>query len=93
MLAADVRRLRTGLLLLSIPIIRSSVNREGRIVRLCSTDSTQILRKFMVSGHTRPPAFGVSGATATSSLARSACEPYRKWIEAQMPEANAEAIY
>ncbi|PDT64427.1 IS21 family transposase, partial [Bradyrhizobium ottawaense] len=31
----------------------------------------------------RPPAFGVSEATAACSLARSACEPHRAWIEEQ----------
>lgn len=42
----------------------------------------------------RPPAFGVSGATVTSSLARSACEPHRAWIEEQVRlKRNAQAIY
>ena len=42
----------------------------------------------------RPPAFGVSEATAASSLARSACEPYRAWIEEQVRlKRNAQAIY
>ncbi|MBM2716351.1 IS21 family transposase, partial [Mesorhizobium caraganae] len=41
----------------------------------------------------RPPALGVSGATATS-LARSACEPHRTWIEDQVRlKRNAQAIY
>ncbi|RWN48676.1 MAG: IS21 family transposase, partial [Mesorhizobium sp.] len=42
----------------------------------------------------RPPAFGVSGATAPSSLARSACELHRAWIEEQVRlRRNAQAIY
>ncbi|MEY9638532.1 hypothetical protein ABIF66_006786 [Bradyrhizobium japonicum] len=32
----------------------------------------------------RPPAFGTSEATVTSSLARSACEAHRTWIEEQV---------
>ncbi|MDH8107226.1 IS21 family transposase, partial [Klebsiella pneumoniae] len=32
----------------------------------------------------RPPASGASGATVTSNLARSACEPHRTWIEEQV---------
>jgi hypothetical protein len=41
-----------------------------------------------------PPAFGVSEATAASSLARSACERYRAWIEDQVRlKRNAQAIY
>ncbi|MEY9596914.1 transposase [Bradyrhizobium japonicum] len=42
----------------------------------------------------RPPAFGTSEATVTSSLARSACEAHRTWIEEQVRlKRNAQAIY
>lgn len=42
----------------------------------------------------RPPAFGASEATVSSSLARSACEPHRTWIEGQVRlKRNAQAIY
>ncbi|MGX1350439.1 transposase [Bradyrhizobium elkanii] len=42
----------------------------------------------------RPPAFGASEATVTSSLARSACEAHRTWIEEQVRlKRNAQAIY
>jgi transposase len=42
----------------------------------------------------RPPASGASGATVTSNLARSACEPHRTWIEEQVRlKRNAQAIY
>ena len=42
----------------------------------------------------RPPASGASGATAAGSLARSACEPHRTWIEEQVRlKRNAQAIY
>lgn len=41
----------------------------------------------------RPPVFGASEAV-TSSLARSACEPHRTWIEEQVRlKRNAQAIY
>ncbi|MGY4183074.1 hypothetical protein ACVIHH_008365 [Bradyrhizobium sp. USDA 4518] len=43
---------------------------------------------------TRPPAFVASEATVTSSLARSACEAHRTWIEEQVRlKRNAQAIY
>ena len=42
----------------------------------------------------RPPAFPAEKAAAPSILARSACEPHREWIEAQVRLGrNAMAIY
>lgn len=42
----------------------------------------------------RPPAFWAPEAGITGSLARSACEPHRTWIEEQvLLKRNAQAIY
>ncbi len=42
----------------------------------------------------RPPALEAPVTSLTSSLARSACEPHRTWIEGQVRlKRNAQAIY
>jgi transposase len=42
----------------------------------------------------RPPAFAAAIAPATPKIARSACEPHREWIEAQVRVGrNAMSIY